>query len=159
MFVLVVKCERSCKLPFSLTNKVANIPLLKIHYDLWGPTYFIFSRNQILSDFYDDCTRFTWFYPLKNKSDFFEIFVKFQKLVENQFSMKIKVFQSDGASEFQSHKFIAHLENCVLHKQISCLGTQKQNGIVEESTYMQLRQGLLYSYIQIYQRAFGQKHS
>lgn len=46
----------------------------------------------------------------KHKSGFFENFIKFEKLVENQFSTKIKVFQTDGGGEFQSYKFIRYLE-------------------------------------------------
>ena len=59
--------------------------------------------------FVDDCTRYTWLFPLKHKSDFYECFLKFQKLVENQFERKIKIFQSDGGGEFTSNLFTNHL--------------------------------------------------
>ena len=29
---------KSCRLPFSLNNKIASTHLVKIHCDLWGPT-------------------------------------------------------------------------------------------------------------------------
>ena len=76
-----VSCQmgKSCKLPFSLNNKVANIPLLKIHCDLWGPSLVSSSQGiRYYVIFVDDCTRFTWFYPIKNKSDFFEILSNFR---------------------------------------------------------------------------------
>lgn len=47
--------------------------------------------------FVDDFTRFTWFYLLTNKSDFFTTFLVFEKLIERQFSEKIKCVQTDGA--------------------------------------------------------------
>lgn len=106
------------------------MPLLKVHCDLLGPAPVSSSQGFFYyAILIDDCTRFTWFYPLKNKSDFLEQFHKFQKLVENQFSTKIKIFQCDGGDEFLSNKFIAHLENCGIHRQISCPGTPEQNGV------------------------------
>ncbi|RVX11445.1 Retrovirus-related Pol polyprotein from transposon TNT 1-94 [Vitis vinifera] len=81
--------------------------------------------------FIDDHTRYTWLYPLRRKSDFFECFLKFQILVENQLERRIKIFQSDGGGEFQSIKFQNHLSKCGILQQVSCLGTPEQNGIVE----------------------------
>jgi hypothetical protein len=40
--------------------------------------------------------------------------------MENQFSVKIKVFQSDGGTEFTNHNFQDHLLNCGIHHQMSC---------------------------------------
>lgn len=56
--------------------------------------------------FINDCT---WLFPLKRKSDFFDYFVKFQKLIENQLDKKMKIFQSDGGREFSSFSFKEHL--------------------------------------------------
>ena len=79
----------------------------------------------------DDCTRFSWLYPLRNKSDFFQIFVAFKKLVETQFDTKIKVFQSDGGGEFVSTQMRKMLqENGILHR-VSCPYTPEQNGLAE----------------------------
>ena len=52
-----------------------------------------------------------WLYPMKLKSNFFflYIFLKFQKLVENQHSTKIKIFQSNGGAEFTTNRFQSHL--------------------------------------------------
>ena len=81
--------------------------------------------------FIDDHTRYTWFYPLRRKSNFFECFLKFQNLVENQLERQIKIFQSDGGSEFQSIKFQNHLSKCGILQRVSCPGTPEQNGVVE----------------------------
>jgi hypothetical protein len=37
----------------------------------------------------------------KKKSDFFHTFLNFQRMVENQFGSKIKIFQCDGGGEFE----------------------------------------------------------
>ena len=129
-----VSCQlgKSCKLPFGLRNKISSNPLDKIHCDLQGPTpnnstqgytYYVV--------FIDDHTRYTWLYPLRRKSDFFECFLKFQNLVENQLERQIKIFQSDGGGEFQSIKFQNHLSKCGILQPVSCPGTLEQNGVVE----------------------------
>lgn len=46
--------------------------------------------------FVDDYSRFSWFYPLKTKSGFSSVLNVFLKLVQTQFSRKVKVFQTDG---------------------------------------------------------------
>jgi hypothetical protein len=51
--------------------------------------------------------------------------------MENQFSVKIKVFQSDGGTEFTNHNFQDHLLNCGIHHQMSCPYKSTQNGRAE----------------------------
>lgn len=65
----------------------------------------------------DDFSRYCWFYPLKKKSDFFEIFVSFQRMAENQSDRKIKLFRSDGGGEFT---------NQTLHDVFQKSGTRHQ---------------------------------
>ena len=82
-----VSCQlgKNHKLLFGLSNKIFSNPLNKIHCKLWelapnnstqGYKYYVF--------FIDDHTHYTWLYPLRRKLDFFECFLKFQNLVENQ---------------------------------------------------------------------------
>ena len=81
-----VSCQlgKSCKLPFGLRNKISSNPLDKIHCDLWGPAPNNSTQGyKYYAVFIDDHTRYTWLYPLRRKSDFFECFLKFQNLVEN----------------------------------------------------------------------------
>lgn len=97
---------KRCKLPVYDSNKICESPLEKIHCDLWGPAPI--SSMQLFRYyviFIDDCTCYTRIYPLKQKYDFYECFIKFQKLVENQFDRKIKFFQSDGVGEFTFNFF------------------------------------------------------
>ncbi|KAL4584277.1 hypothetical protein LXL04_008873 [Taraxacum kok-saghyz] len=71
--------------------------------------------------FIDDYSRFTWFYPMKAKSDFYNILASFMALVQTQFSSKIEVFQSDGGTEFKNSR---------VRELFNTNGTQ-QNGRVE----------------------------
>lgn len=123
---------KAVALPFPSSESVATMPLQKIHCDIWGPspvTSFQNFKYYVL--FVDNFSRFSWVYPLKLKSDFYKIFVLFQKQVENQFESKIKIFQCDGGGEFISHRFQAHLQDCGIKQNLSCPYTPAQNGISE----------------------------
>ncbi|KAH9648571.1 retrovirus-related pol polyprotein from transposon RE1 [Citrus sinensis] len=123
---------KNCKLPFNFSNKISSVPLHKIHCDLWGPAPISSVQNfRYYVVFVDDCTRYTWLYPLKNKSDLFDVFIKFQKQVENRFDKRIKIFQSDGGGEFISNEFQSHLSQCGIQHQLSCPATPEQNGVAE----------------------------
>lgn len=81
--------------------------------------------------FVDDHSRFTWFYPLRNKSDFASTFTVFLNLVQTQFSTKLNIFQSDGGKEFVNNRVKKLLdENGTLHR-MSCPYTPQQNGRAE----------------------------
>ncbi|GKV50770.1 hypothetical protein SLEP1_g57465 [Rubroshorea leprosula] len=78
-----------------------------------------------------DHSRYTWFYPLHKKSDFFDVFQKFQRMIATQFNKNIQVFQCDGGGEFSSKSFLNHLAECGIKLQVSCPRTPEQNGVVE----------------------------
>ena len=77
-------------------------PLELIHTDVWTSPILSISGCKYYVVFVDDYSRYTWIYPLYNKSDVFQSFVKFKLLVENQFSSIIKQLQSDGRGEYNS---------------------------------------------------------
>ncbi|KAK9151758.1 hypothetical protein Syun_010067 [Stephania yunnanensis] len=117
-------------LPFSNSSSRCKHVLDLIHTDVWGPSpvtshdgfnYYIV--------FVDDWSRFTWIFPLKNKSDALQAFKVFKSRVENQFNAKIKCLQSDWGGEFRS--FILFLEEQGIFFQHPCPYTHEQNGRVE----------------------------
>lgn len=57
--------RKSCKSPFSLSQKIESIPLQKIHCDLRSPSPVISVQKLSYVAFVDNCTRHTWFYPLR----------------------------------------------------------------------------------------------
>jgi len=124
--------SKSTKLPFVCSASRSFGVLDKIHCDLWGPSPIpsVQGFNYYVI-FVDDCSRFTWLYPLKKKSDFFSCFQKFHVLVENQLDKKIKVFQSDGGGEFKSQELVRHMANAGITHQMSCPHTPEQNGVAE----------------------------
>lgn len=78
---------RVCKAKRTVMQKALSIcwwfhnitsPFYKVHCDLWGPGP-IRSKEQFrfYVVFIEDYNRFTWFYPMRHKSDLFEWFVHF----------------------------------------------------------------------------------
>ena len=68
---------------------------------------------------------------MKHRSDVYDIFLTFQKLVENLFGRRKKVFQSDVEKNL-----IISLESIFLHHAIyfrkSCLRAHEQNEVAEQ---------------------------
>ena len=91
---------KQSKLDFVSHNNLATLPFDLIHCDIWGPHHIPFySRHQYFLTLVDDCTRFTWVYMLKHKSDVHIIIPNFFSLVTTQFGANIKQFRLDNAKE------------------------------------------------------------
>ncbi|CAL8084538.1 unnamed protein product [Prunus armeniaca] len=120
------------RLPFSLSETRSSEAFHRIHLDVWGPSPCTsISGYRYYVIFVDDCTRYTWVYPLINKSDVFGIFVKFHAYISTFFNKHIKIFQSDGGGEFVNtamRDFLA--KHGILHYK-SCPHTPQQNGLAE----------------------------
>ena len=66
---------KSNKLQFFPSLSHVSQPLERIHCDLWGPSPVVSSQGfRFYAVLVDDYTRFAWLYPLRYKSDFFQIF-------------------------------------------------------------------------------------
>lgn len=131
---LCESCElaKSKRLPFILNEKRASSVLELIHCDLWGPSPVTSSEGyRFYAVFIDDYSRFSWIYPLRAKSEFYAIFVKFHAFVCNQFSSKIKIFQSDGGSEFVNSRLHSFFDLNGIQHRLSCPYTPQQNGRAE----------------------------
>jgi hypothetical protein len=133
---------KSKRLPFSASNRLSTKHLALIHTDVWKSPIPSISDCKYHIIFVDDFTRYTWLYPLHNKSDAYEIFVKFKTLVETQFCHKIQSLQSDGGGEFTSIQFQVFLsQNGITHRK-SCPHTSQQNGLAERKLRHILETGL-----------------
>ena len=103
-----------------------------IHSDVWGPTpisgggsfrYFVI--------FVDDCTRMTWIYFLKHKSEVVEKFILFYKMIQNQFQTTIKTLRSDNGREFLNSSMTQFCKDKGIIHQTSCAYTPEHNGVAE----------------------------
>lgn len=131
---LTNNCNSSCinkshKLPFHTTSLTSTHPLELIFSDVWtSPIQFIDGYKYYII-FVDHFTKYTWVYPLKNKSDSLTIFTRFQNLVENFFQLKIKQFFSDNGGEYL--KLASHLSSCGISHLTSLPYTPEHNGYAE----------------------------
>ncbi|KAF6152047.1 hypothetical protein GIB67_031369 [Kingdonia uniflora] len=70
--------NKSSKLPFFPSNNRASEPINKIHCDLWGPAPILSNQGfRYYVIYVDDFSRFSWLYPIKKKSEFYEVFLLF----------------------------------------------------------------------------------
>ena len=68
---------------------------------------------------------------MRQKSDVFAIFKKFQMLVERQSGYLLKVLRSDRGGEYNSNEFKKFCDSIGLSRQLSVGHTPKQNGVAE----------------------------
>ena len=117
-------------LPFKCSSSHATGILDLIHTDVWGPAPILSSSGfKYYVHFIDDFSRFTWIFPLKQKSETIHAFNQFEAMVENQFNKKIKIIQCDGGGEYKPVQKIA-TESGILCR-MSCPYTSQQNGKAE----------------------------
>jgi histone deacetylase 1/2 len=84
---------------------------------------------QYYVSFLDDFRKYTWIFLLKHKSDVFDVFLKFQQLVERLFDRKILTVQSDWGGEYQ--KLHSYFQKVGITHHVSCPHTHQQNGSAE----------------------------
>jgi hypothetical protein len=77
---------KTTKLSFSNSTRILCWPFELIHSDVWVSPIVSHCGCQYYVIFIDDYSRFTWMYPIFNKSEVFSCFVKFKTLVKNLFS-------------------------------------------------------------------------
>jgi len=133
---------KSKQLPFLPSNRLSTTIFELVHTDLWTSPIPSISGCKYYLIFVDDFSRYTWMYPLHNKSDTYTHFVKFKVLVETQFNCKLKQLQSDGGGEYTSTIFQNFLsQNGIVHRK-SCPYTSQQNGLAERKLRHILETGL-----------------
>ena len=117
------------RLSYESHNHLSSLPFDLVHLDVWGP----FSIESVEGYKYfltiiDDCTRVTWVYMMKNKSEVTQHFSDFIKHVLTQYKAVIKVIRTDNAPELTFKSIVR--EHGMIH-QFSCAYTPQQNSVVE----------------------------
>jgi histone deacetylase 1/2 len=131
-FCTICLKRKITKLPFSYPAVKSIHPLEIIHSDVWGPapTMSVEGFRYYVS-FVDECTLYTWIFPMINKGEVYSIFVHFHAFLVTQFSVTLGIFQSDGGGEYISTNFKNYLLTKGIVHQLSCLYTPEQNGLAE----------------------------
>lgn len=130
-------CEACCegkqmRLSFSTSTTKTSNCLELVHSDLCGPMENKSIGGSIyFMTFIDDFSRKVFVYFLKSKTEAFDVFRDFKKLVENQTERTIKIFRTDNGGEFCSNEFSRFLkQNGIIHQTTNPY-TPEQNGLAE----------------------------
>jgi hypothetical protein len=122
---------RDVRLPFSESNSRVVKPFDLIHCDLWTSPVVSVSGYKYYLVILDDCTHYTWTFPLRLKSETFNVISNFFSYVRMQFDSSIKAVQCDNGREFDHSSartfFLTH--GVILR--MSCPYTSQQNGHAE----------------------------
>ena len=103
--------------------------LQRIHSEVVGPiTPASLGGNSYFVTFLDEFSNYVTVVPIRNKSDVFGEFKKFQAEVELSTGKKIKEFQSDQGGEFTSKEFEKHFSECGILHMMSVPRAHQQNG-------------------------------
>ena len=65
---------------------------------------------------------------MKHRFELLQVYSTFAKMVETQFSKRIKIFRSDNVHEHTKYAFQAVLHSYGTVHQLTCPGTSQQNG-------------------------------
>ncbi|PKU63556.1 Retrovirus-related Pol polyprotein from transposon TNT 1-94 [Dendrobium catenatum] len=123
---------KSHRLHSSLSQSVTNNLFALVHSDIWGPFSIPSSHGfRYYISFIDDFSKFTWIYPIINKSEAFSKFIEFQKSVERQFSCNIKIIRTDNGGEYMNYKFKTYCASTGIDHQSTCPHSPSQNGVAE----------------------------
>ena len=114
-----IDCQlaKSQQLSFPKSQTITHSPLEPVHSDIWTTHVFSISGCKYYAIFVDDYLRYSWLFPLKQKSDMLDCFIKFKCLIENLLTCKIKKLQTDGGGEYTSYHFKQFLSiHGILHR-------------------------------------------
>ena len=121
-----VSCQlgKQPTLPFNTSQSISTDIFDLIHSDVWGSSSVsstVGSRYFVV--FVDDYSCYSWIFNMKYRSELLQVYSNFVKMVENQFSKRIKIFRSDKALEYTQYAFQAILHSYGTVHQLTCPDT------------------------------------
>lgn len=127
------KLAKSKRISFKSIGKIrSKHPLELLHMDLCGPLpVSSHAGNRYFLSIIDDFSRKVTVYTLKNKSDVYETFLRFQKRAERFLDRRIDTIRTDGGLEFCNLEFKNFLEKQgIAHERTNCYSPE-MNGVAE----------------------------
>ena len=122
--------------PFNNSESISNIIFELIHFDVLGPSPIIsIGGSRYFFVFIDDSSRYSLIFSMKSHSELLPIYSNFAKMVEIQFSKRIKIFRSDNALEYTQYAFQVLLHSYGTIHHLTCPSTSQQNGQAERKLY------------------------
>ena len=94
-------------LPFNSSESISTDIFDLIHSDVCGPSpVSSIGGSRYFVVFVDDYSRYSWIFHMKYRSELLQVYSNFAKMVETQFSKRIKIFRSDNALEYTQYAFL-----------------------------------------------------
>ncbi|KAJ9544405.1 hypothetical protein OSB04_024112 [Centaurea solstitialis] len=124
---------KHCRLPFSLSTTKTSRVFELIHSGLWTSPVISLSGFKYYVLFLDDFSHFLWVFPLRAKSEVFDVFKTFRAYVLNQFKTDIQLFQCDNGREFNNQPFLDFFRTHGIKMRFPCPYTSPQNGKAERT--------------------------
>ena len=90
-----VSCQlgKQPALPFNTSELISTNIFDFIHYDVWGPSSVSsIGGSRYFVVFIDDYSHYSWIFNMKHHSELLQVYSNFAKMVETQFSKRIKNF-------------------------------------------------------------------
>ena len=90
-----VSCQlgKQPTLPFNTSESISTDIFDLIHSDVWGPSSVsCIGGSQYFVVFVDDYSRYSWIFNMKYRSELLQVYSNFAKMIETQFSKRIKIF-------------------------------------------------------------------
>ena len=93
-------------MPFNTNKSMFTDIFDLIHSDVWGPSSVSsIGGSRYFVVFVDDYSCYNWIFHMKHRSKLLQVYSNFAKMVETQFSKRIKIFRSDNALEYTQYDF------------------------------------------------------
>ena len=102
-----------------------------IHSNVWESPEMSLGGAKYVVSFIDDYSRRLWVYPIKKKSDVFQIFKDFKARVELESGKRIKCLRTDNGGEYIDGDFIKFCKQEGIQRQFTVAHTPQQNGVAE----------------------------
>jgi hypothetical protein len=119
----------------------------RMFMDLWGPASVeSIGRKKYSLDFTDDSTRWSEVDFLATKDQCFKSYCTFEKSLETQYGVKIKILRCDRAGEFMSDEFMEHTNSKGTRREFTVHDTHEQVGVAERlnRTKLELARAMLF---------------
>jgi hypothetical protein len=118
-------------LPFPISSTRGVQPFDLVHYDLWTSPLPSVSGYKYYMVILDDCTHYSWTFPLCQKSDTFPTLSHFLTFVSTQFGCTIWNVQCDNGCEFDNSSTHTFFLSHDVQLRMLCPYTSPQNGKAE----------------------------
>ncbi|GJV88834.1 retrovirus-related pol polyprotein from transposon TNT 1-94 [Tanacetum coccineum] len=102
-----------------------------VHSDVWQAPALSLGGSKYFVSFIDDYSRRCWVYPIKKKSDVFEVFKVYKARVELDSGKKIKCLRTDNGGEYTGDEFETFCRQEGIKRQFTTAYTPQQNGVAE----------------------------